>query len=168
MARPSRSVWPLSLLIVAVLAADRATKYAVDKLMPSGSLRVVIPGLLNIVHTSNPGVAFGIFADTESPWRAPLVISFSLAVMALVVWLLITDRAGGWLGRSGMAFILGGAAGNLLDRVARRSVTDFIDFHVGSHHWYTFNLADSAICVGAALVLLELLFDLRQPRRQAA
>jgi signal peptidase II len=168
MVLPARSIWPLSFLIVAVLAADRATKYAVDKLTAPGSFHVVIPGLLNFVHTSNPGVAFGIFADSDTPWRAPLLIFFSLAVMALVVWLLVTDRAGGWTGRSGMALILGGAAGNLLDRVSRRSVTDFIDFHVGSRHWYTFNLADSAIVIGAALVLLELLLDWRHARPQGS
>jgi signal peptidase II len=166
MVLPARSVWPLSLLIVAVLAADRATKYAVDKLTVPGSLHTVIPGLLNFVHTSNPGVAFGIFADSATPWRAPLLISFSLAVIVLIVWLLLTDRAGGWTGRAGMALILGGAAGNLLDRVSRQSVTDFIDFHLGSYHWYTFNLADSAVVIGAGLVLRELLLDWRHARHQ--
>jgi signal peptidase II len=82
-----------------------------------------------------------------------------VGVIALLVWLLATGRAGGWLGECGLASILGGATGNVLDRMLRRSVTDFIDFHVGSFHWYTFNLADSAIVIGAGLVILELLRD---------
>jgi signal peptidase II len=169
MASVSRSGWPLAFLAVAVLAADQASKYAVGKFTAIGSVRVLIPGLLNLVHASNPGVAFGMFADSETPWRAPLLIGFSVGVMSLIVWLLATDRAGGWLGRHGMALILGGAAGNLFDRVLRQSVTDFLDFHLGGYyHWYTFNLADSAIVIGAALVILELLRDARHPSRERA
>jgi signal peptidase II len=97
-----------------------------------------------------------------------LLIVFSVAVIGLITWLLVTDRAGGQLGQWGMALILGGAAGNVLDRIVRHSVTDFIDFYVGSYHWYTFNVADSAIVVGAALVLLELLRDWRHPSQERA
>lgn len=168
MAAASRPIWPFAVLVAFVLAADQLTKYAVEKLTASGSLRVLIPGLLNLVHTNNPGVAFGILADSEMPWRAPLLIAFSIGVMSLIVWLLATGRAGGWFGQYGMTLILGGAAGNLLDRITRRSVTDFIDFHIGSHHWYTFNVADSAIVIGAALVVLELLRDWRHPAHERA
>jgi signal peptidase II len=168
MSSASRSAWPLVLLGLAVLAADQATKYAVDRLMPSGSSRVLIPGMLNLIHTSNPGVAFGLFADSDMPWRAPLLIVFSAAVIGLIVWLLITGRAGGWPGRSGMTLILGGAVGNVLDRVLHHSVTDFVDFYIGTHHWYTFNFADSAIVLGAGLVILELLRDWRHPTHERA
>ena len=163
-----RLLWPLVALAVFVLIADQMTKYAVEKFTTDGSLRVLVPGLLNLVHTNNPGVAFGILADSEAPWRAPLLITFSVGVMALIVWLLATSRAGGWFGQFGMTLILGGAAGNLLDRITRRSVTDFIDFHIGSHHWYTFNVADSAIVIGAALVVLELMHDWRHPTHERA
>jgi signal peptidase II len=167
MGAASRSGW-LVALFAAVVAADQSTKYAVANLTAPGALRVLIPGLLNFTHTTNPGVAFGILADSAAPWRAPLLICFSSAVMALIVWLLATDRAGGELGRCGMTLILGGAAGNVLDRVLRQSVTDFIDLHLGSYHWYTFNVADSAIVAGAALVLLELLRDWRHPSQEQA
>jgi signal peptidase II len=168
MSSVSRSAWPLVLLALAVLAADQATKFAVDRMMPSGTSRVIIPGMLNLIHTSNPGVAFGLFADSDMPWRAPMLIVFSAAVIGLIVWLLVTGRAGGWPGRSGMTLILGGAVGNVLDRVLHHSVTDFIDFYIGTHHWYTFNLADSAIVVGAGLVILELLRDWRHPTHERA
>jgi signal peptidase II len=168
MSSASRSPWPLVLLALAVLAADQASKFAVDRLMPSGSSRAIIPGMLNLIHTSNPGVAFGLFADSDMPWRAPMLIVFSAAVIGLIVWLLVTGRAGGWPGRGGMTLILGGALGNVLDRVLHHSVTDFIDFYIGTHHWYTFNLADSAIVVGAGLVILELLRDWRHPTHERA
>ncbi len=164
----SRPGWLLTLLATAVLILDQASKYAVQNLTLMGSSRVLIPGVLNLVHSSNPGVAFGLLADSQMPWRAPLLIVFSVAVIGLITWLLITDRAGGGLGKWGMALILGGAAGNVLDRIVRHSVTDFIDFYVGSHHWYTFNVADSAIVLGAALVLLELLRDWRHPSQERA
>ena len=159
----------LALLAFAVLASDQATKYVVERFTTVGSTRVLIPGFLNLVHTTNPGVAFGLLADSPTPWLPLLLIFFSVAVIVLLGWLLVTGRGGGMLGQWGLALILGGAAGNVLDRVMRRSVTDFIDFYMGSHHWYTFNLADSAIVIGAALVLVELFQDWRHhPTREQA
>jgi signal peptidase II len=168
MRRASSSGWHLAIFATVVLILDQASKYAIQNFTPIGSTHILIPGVLNLVHTSNPGVAFGLLADSETPWRAPLLILFSVAVIGLIAWLLVSDRAGGWLGQCGMALILGGAAGNVLDRIVRHSVTDFIDFYVGSHHWYTFNVADSAIVVGAALVLLDLLRDWRHPSEERA
>jgi signal peptidase II len=160
----TRSGWyALASLALGVLAADQLSKYAVEKCTSVGSLRVLVPGLLNLVHTTNSGVAFGLLADSETPWLASVLIAFSVAVIAMLGWLLATERAGGWLGQIGLALILGGATGNVLDRVLRRSVTDFIDFHLAGHHWYTFNLADSAIVAGAGLVVLELFHDWRHP-----
>ncbi len=169
MTSTSHSGWYfLAFLSLGALAADQASKYAVEKYSVLGSNHVLIPGLLNLIHTSNPGVAFGLFADSQNPLLAPLLILFSAGVIVLLGWLLATGRAGGWLGQSGLALILGGAAGNVLDRLLRRSVTDFIDFYVGVHHWYTFNIADSAIVIGAALVVLELLRDWRHPSQERA
>lgn len=163
----SRSGWySLSFIALIVLACDQLSKYAVEKLTSTGTLRVLIPGLVNLVHTTNPGVAFGLGADSQNAWLAPVLIAFSVAVIVLLVWLLATGRAGGRLGQAGLALILGGAAGNVLDRVLRGSVTDFIDFHLGSHHWYTFNIADSAIVIGASLVVLELFRDWKQQPSQ--
>jgi signal peptidase II len=160
--------WLLFLLAVVVLAADQLSKHAVEEWTAAGSSRVLVPGLLNFVHSTNPGVAFGLLADSNSTWRAPLLIVFSVAVIGLILWLLATRRAGGLLGQCGMTLILGGAAGNVFDRIVRRSVTDFIDFHIADYHWYTFNLADSAIVIGAGLVILELLRDWRHPSREQA
>ena len=158
----------LSLLSLGALAADQLSKHAVERYTAPGSLRVLVPGVLNLVHTTNPGVAFGLFADSENPWRGPLLIVFSVAVIGMLVWLLATGRAGGRAGECGIALILGGAVGNVLDRFLHHSVTDFIDFHIGAHHWYTFNVADSAIVIGAALVVLELFRDARHPSQERA
>lgn len=165
----SRASWiTLASLSLGALIADQLSKYLVEHRTAPGSMRTLIPGMLNLMHTSNPGVAFGIFADSENPWRAPLLIAFSVAVIALLIWLLATGRAGAKLGEYGLALILGGACGNVLDRVVHRSVTDFIDFHIGEHHWYTFNVADSAIVIGAALVMLELFRDRPHPTQNRA
>lgn len=167
LADPRKRWLALAVLSLLVLVADQASKYAVDRFTSPGSFRVLVPRVLNLVHTTNPGVAFGLFADSANPLLGPLLIAFSIAVICLLLWLLATGRAGGWLGEWGLALILGGAAGNVLDRVTRHSVIDFIDFHVGSYHWYTFNLADSAIVIGASLVVIELLRDWRPTREHA-
>jgi signal peptidase II len=160
--------WWLALLVLVALAADQASKFAIEHFTRAGSERVLVPGFLNLVHTSNPGVAFGLFADSDSPWLPAILVLFSAAVIVFLIWLLATGRAGGRLGQAGMALILGGAAGNVFDRVMRHSVTDFIDFHVANHHWYTFNIADSAIVLGAGLVILELLSDWKHPSHEKA
>jgi signal peptidase II len=175
MLRISRSGWySLAFIALGALAADQVSKYAVERYVverPIGTDSphvTIIPGMVNLVRTSNAGVAFGLGADSQAPWMAPLLILFSLAVICLLVWLLATNRAGGRLGQCGLALILGGAAGNVLDRVLRHSVTDFIDFHIAGYHWYTFNLADSAIVIGAALVVLELFRDWHHPSQERA
>lgn len=157
----SRSIaWRWLILIIAsVLAADQATKHAIEKYTSADYLHVVFPGILNLIHTHNPGVAFSLFADSRSPAVRFMLLAFSIAVIIFLFWLLAAERAGGRIGQIGMAMILGGALGNVFDRVTQRGVTDFIDLHIQSHHWPTFNVADSAIVIGAALVLLELFRD---------
>jgi signal peptidase II len=152
-ARPVRWLWGS----VAVVALDQATKYAVEHSTPDEFSREIIPGLLNLVHRHNPGVAFGILADSQSPLLTAGLLLFSVAAISVLAWLLVTNRAGGVQGRAGLAMILGGAAGNALDRLVHGSVIDFVDFHLVGRHWPAFNVADSAIVIGAGLVILDLL-----------
>lgn len=154
----------LALIIAVVLLADQATKHAIERYTTSDYFHVVIPGLLNLIHTHNPGVAFSMFADAHSPAVRFFLVLFSFGVIVFLFWLLAAERAGGRLGQIGMALILGGAVGNVLDRLTRRGVTDFIDLHMGSYHWPTFNVADSAIVVGAVIVVVELFRDWGHPR----
>jgi signal peptidase II len=139
------------LVALAVLALDQATKLvALVWLAPVAP--VTVTGFLNLVLVWNPGVSFGMLqrlGDT-GPW---LLVAFATAVcLGLLVWLF---REGRPLTRSAIGLVLGGAAGNIIDRVRFGAVLDFLDFHAFGYHWPAFNVADSAIVVGAGLVLLE-------------
>ena len=154
----TRWVW----LSLAVLAADRVTKLLLDRMTSPGFEHAIIPGFLNLVHARNRGVAFSIFADSNSPWlRAALIFLLSAAVV-IFTWCLATGRAGNGAMRWGFALVLAGAAGNLIDRVLYGSVLDFLDFHVAGWHWPAFNVADSSITIGAALIFWEMTFSAHQ------
>jgi signal peptidase II len=142
-----------------VLAADRATKFAIEHYTNVFFRRPILSDIVVLVHNQNPGIAFGVFSNSSSPWLAPLLLLSSGLVMVLLIWLLATGRAGGRLAHAGIALILGGAAGNALDRLIHGGVTDFLEVRLGTYVWPAFNAADSAISIGAALVLIELLFD---------
>ena len=150
-------------LSLAIVIADRATKAAIEAYTQENYHRVIVPGVVNLVHSHNPGIAFGLLAEIDSKWLTLLLIASSAAVIGLLSWLMATERAGGRRGQAGLALILGGAAGNLIDRVLRGSVTDFFEVRLGSYHWPAFNVADSAITIGAALVVLELLLGRQHP-----
>ena len=141
---------------LAVLAADRTAKFAIEGTSPFFR-RPVISDIVVLVHSQNPGIAFSMFSDSKSPWLAPLLIASSVGVMILLVWMIVTSRAGGAWAQGGLALILGGAAGNVLDRVLHGSVTDFLEVRLWTYMWPAFNVADSAITIGAIFVLFELL-----------
>jgi len=141
-----------------VLAADRATKFAIEHYTSEFFRFPIFSDIVILVHNQNPGIAFGVFSNSSSPWLAPLLLVSSALVIALLVWLLATGRAGGSLAHAGLALILGGAAGNALDRLIHGGVTDFLEVRLGTYRWPAFNVADSAISIGAVLVLVELLF----------
>ena len=149
----------------AVFALDRVTKLIIESRVSFFDTYKVIPGFFDIVHSQNRGVAFGIFNDSTSEWRTTLLIVLSLAAVVFVSSMLWRpeklDRWSFW----GLALILGGAAGNVFDRIMWGRVTDFLDFYLGSYHWHTFNIADSAIVVGSGFLLLDLF---RPKKRQAA
>jgi len=150
-------------LSAVVFAADRLTKSIIDASMSAFDVRTVIPGFFDIVHSQNRGVAFGLMNDSPSAWRTMVLIVFSGAALLLVAGLLWrASRLDRWTA-TGLALILGGAAGNLFDRIMWGRVTDFLEFYIGSLHWPTFNVADSCIVIGSGLLLLELLKTRRQP-----
>ena len=144
-------------LSLAVLAADRATKYAIERYTDPFFRHSVVSNIVVLIHSQNPGIAFSIFSDSRSSWLAPVLIASSLLVMVVLVWMIVTGRAGGKLAQCGLALILGGAAGNALDRVIHGGVTDFLEVRLWKYIWPAFNAADSAITIGAILVLYELL-----------
>jgi len=150
--------WLCLLIAVAVIVADRWSKLWVVAHIRTGSAIVVIPKVFRITHVLNYGAAFSMFADSTSPATVRnLLVAFS-AVAAVVVLALIWK----WgrqltLTTFSLALILGGALGNLYDRVRLSYVVDFLEVHIVHYHWPDFNVADSAIVVGACLLLLETL-----------
>jgi signal peptidase II len=144
-------------LSVAVVVADRATKYAVESLTVESFRLVLIPGFAALVHTRNPGIAFGIFGDSDPRWFPVFLSVVAGAVVLLIGAMLFTGRVKTALSSAGLSLLAGGAAGNLLDRLLHGAVTDFVELHAGTFYWPAFNLADSAITIGAALLLMDLL-----------
>ena len=146
-------------IAAAVVLLDRLTKQLIKSHFSAWDSTTVIPGFFNIVHTENPGIAFGLFADASSPWRDFLLIGFSLAVLLVISTVLLQPDRGGTHGpllRMGLAFVLGGAFGNLYDRVVHKTVTDFVEVHAGPYYFPAFNVADSAITIGACLLILDM------------
>jgi len=155
------------LTAMGVFAWDRWTKEIVETRFGAYDTRVVIPGFFNIVHSQNPGVAFGIFQENPSHSRTLLLVAVSIAAVLILAWMLWKIDRQDRLTATGLSLIFGGALGNVYDRATAGSVTDFLDFYVGGYHWYTFNLADTAICIGAGLLILSMLLSNRKPNAEA-
>lgn len=143
------------LIALAVFILDQISKGLVQGLPRRESVDV-IPNLFRIVHVENSGAAFGLFQNADSPLKNALLIAFSLAAL-IVVFALLWKNAQSRLSGLALALIFGGACGNLFDRLLRGSVVDFLLFYIGPHEWPTFNLADSAIVIGAGLLVWEIL-----------
>jgi signal peptidase II len=145
------------LIALTVLLLDRITKWAIAQTIPLEDAINIIPGFFRLTHLENTGAAFSLFADSSSPFRTTLLITFSVAALAVVSVLLWKDRSVFHSGTLALSLILGGAVGNLWDRAFYGKVTDFLDFYIGVHHWPPFNVADSAIVVGALLLFMRML-----------
>jgi len=151
----------------AVLIADRGTKLWIDQNVSAWDVWPVIPGVLNIIHAENRGMAFSLLASAADPLRSIVLVVLASVVLALVGWM--WWRSESEIERWALALVTGGAAGNLWDRVLRGSVTDFIDLYYRDWHWATFNIADSAITAGAILLGLQLLLAPKQePARRVS
>lgn len=146
-------------LAACIAALDQLTKWVIVRKIPLYSEIIVIPKFFAISHVTNKGAAFSLFAngDPRATW---LLAGFSVLVMGVIVFLLVRTRV--WSTAAlALALILGGAAGNFIDRVRLNAVVDFLAFDFGSYHWPDFNVADSAIVIGAVLLALDALFGKR-------
>ncbi len=146
------------LIAALVVLLDRLTKWAVASNIPLHESVVVIPGLFHLTHVENPGAAFGLFADSSAQWKVGALVSFSVVALVIVSALLWKKSHSLSTTTIGLSLILGGATGNLWDRMVSGHVVDFLDFYVGSYHWPAFNVADSAIVIGAILLISEIVF----------
>ncbi len=155
------------LIAALVLALDRYTKWLIVHRLTMHNSITVIPGFFRIIHTENPGAAFGIFADSPSPWKITMLIFFSVIALLVVSTLLWKSSHTLTTTGIGLSLILGGAIGNLWDRIVSRRVVDFLLFYIGHYQWPAFNVADSAIVVGACLLVFEIVFT-KSPSHQSA
>src|SRR5262245_10465113 len=146
------------LIALFVVAIDRATKWVIATRIPLHDSIQVIPGFFRITHVENRGAAFGLFADSPSQWKIAMLVLFSIVALVIVSALLWRNSHSMNSTGVGLALILGGALGNLWDRLLSGRVVDFLLFYVGQYQWPAFNVADSAIVVGAALLVIEILF----------
>lgn len=152
------------LLSLFVVVADQWSKWLVERHLPLHQPMEVIPGLLNFTHVENTGVAFGMFAANGSSSGTAILTILGLIALAVVGLYFWHASERDTLMLTSLSLILGGAVGNLLDRIAAGSVTDFIDAYVGTYHWHTFNLADSAITIGICLMALEIVLSGRRSK----
>lgn len=144
-----------------VVVLDQATKVLVLRELVEGLPLPVVDGLVALTLVRNRGLAFGLLGGVPDAWRWVVAL---LSVAALLVLVRVATRVlptGGFVGQLSIGLIFGGAVGNLIDRARFGAVVDFVDVHVGPYHWPAFNVADSAITVGVALLALRLLA--RQP-----
>lgn len=140
-----------------IVALDQAAKAAVRSAFALHESVTVIPGFFNLTRVHNYGAAFGLMNTAEFPFKdVALVLVAAVALTGLAVYGAALP-AGQWLARAGLAFIVGGAAGNLTDRVASGYVVDFVDLYWRGWHFWAFNVADSAITIGVSLMILDLL-----------
>lgn len=144
------------LLSLGVLVLDQITKAAIEARIPLHTSVTVIEGFFDLTHVKNRGAAFGLFASIDSPLRALLLNAVAFAVFVGILVYAFRTSTGSTRLQVGLSLILGGAVGNLMDRLRLGSVTDFLDFSFGSYRWPAFNVADSAITVGVCLLALDI------------
>lgn len=160
----NKYIWVGSIVTI-ILVLDQATKYIIEKRVRLYEVITVIPGLFNITHVRNKGAAFSLFASAPAVFRTLFFVSVS--IIAIVVIAFLIRKTHERLQVFAFSFIASGAAGNLIDRVRYGEVVDFIQWYVKSYYWPSFNVADSAISIGVALLAYDMLFGASGKRDQA-
>lgn len=162
-----------AIIAAAIVVLDRVTKIGILHSFPPYELVPIIPGIFNIVHAENPGAAFSMLADAGPLVRKLVLIGLSSIVLVFVGLLLwrapkstggAASEANDLLMQWGLTLVFGGALGNLIDRIFRGTVTDFIQVFIGSYEFPSFNVADSAITIGAGLLIIDLLRNRKTSR----
>jgi signal peptidase II len=146
-------IW-LPLLVVAL---DQLAKALVRELLPLHASVPVIPGFLDFTHVRNTGAAFGLLNTADFPFKGAVIALIATGALVAVGAYSAALAHHQLLARIGLALIIGGAAGNLIDRVTAGSVVDFVDVYWGAYHFWAFNVADSAITIGVAVMIIDML-----------
>ncbi len=145
----------VSILALLVLILDQVSKLWVVSVLPLWTSKTVIPGFFNLVHVLNKGAAFGFLSDMDAAWRPYFFLGVTALAVVLILHLLRTVPREDTVLFTALGLILGGALGNLVDRIRLGEVIDFLDFYIGQHHWPAFNVADIAISIGSVLLLVS-------------
>jgi len=150
--------WLLLLPAGAIIILDQLSKIWATRIVRTYETIPLISGILDLVHVRNRGMAFGMLNRVGNEWQSYVLIAATLVAIAIIVFWFSRLENGSHGAVIGLSLVLGGAIGNLIDRVRFREVIDFLDFHIGHYHWPAFNLADSAITVGTLWLAVHLLF----------
>jgi len=146
------------LIALGIVCLDRVSKWLIARNISLHDNIQIIPDFFRLTHVENRGAAFGLFADSPSEWKIAILVLFSIVALVIVSALLWRNSHSMNTTGVGLALILGGALGNLWDRLLSGKVVDFLLFYVGKYQWPAFNVADSAIVIGASLLVFEILF----------
>ena len=152
-----RSRIPELWIAAAIVVMDQATKALVKARLPLHDSVTVIPGFFDLTHVRNTGAAFGMLNSMQFAYKPAVMVVVALVALAAVASYALTLPQTQRIARYGLALILGGAAGNLIDRATLGYVVDFVDVYWRGVHFWAFNVADSAITVGVVLMLLDVL-----------
>lgn len=146
-------------IALTITILDQLSKFYVEQTLRLAQIIPVIPSFFNLTYVLNPGAAFGFLAGASASIRTPFFTAISILAVLFILYYRSRHRQLRLLPSVALACILGGALGNLVDRLRLGMVVDFLDFYYGAYHWPAFNLADSAITVGVALMVLEMLTE---------
>jgi signal peptidase II len=150
------------IIAVTVVVLDQASKLLVQRMLQPGEIIAVIPSFFNLTYVMNPGAAFGFLAGAPAALRAPFLTGISILAVLFIAYFRYRHPELGLVPSLGLCLILGGAVGNLVDRLRLGMVVDFLDFYYGAYHWPAFNVADAGITVGVALMVIEILTERRK------
>jgi signal peptidase II len=144
-------------LPLVIIVLDQITKALIRQMLPLHDSATIIPGVLDFTHVRNTGAAFGLLNTADFRYKTALIAGVATIALVAIAYYATTLAPREVLTRIGLALIVGGAAGNLIDRLTLGSVVDFVDVYWRSYHFWAFNVADSAITVGVAAMLLDML-----------
>ena len=162
MSRPILRYLLLAFVAGTVIIVDQMTKLSIMQNMRLHESIPIIPNLFSLTYIRNPGAAFGLLAGSSNAFRMLFFGLTSVFALALLGTILVRLPAGDWLGQLSIAAILGGAIGNLLDRLRYGEVIDFLDVYIDTYHWPAFNVADSAISVGVVFLIIHFAFEKKE------
>ncbi|PKN71664.1 MAG: signal peptidase II [Deltaproteobacteria bacterium HGW-Deltaproteobacteria-12] len=146
----------------AVIVLDQITKNAILSRFAMHESHEVIHGFFNLVYVTNPGAAFGFLASASEAFRYFFFIGVTVVAISLIIYYLVKSKPGNIVSVISLTLIFAGAVGNLIDRIRFGAVVDFLDFYLGTWHWPAFNVADSAISVGAVLMIWEMIINTKK------